>query len=228
MGLLHDLAALTRYHPLLFLAAAYLLGSIPTAIWVSKAFFGDDVRNHGSGNAGSTNVYRVYGFKAGFPVQMLDIGKAMAAVLLMQWALVPCPEAAVAHCETKQLLLLILAGVAAVLGHVYTLFAGFKGGKGVNCMLGMMLVLAPMGSVVGAVGFALLFFSTGMVSVGSMAGVLAFAGYQTYRYASAPEPANLVLLVVGWLLFGLVVYTHRSNLGRIARGEERKVRFRKG
>ena len=203
---------------------SYLLGSIPTAIWISRAFFNDDVRNHGSGNAGSTNMYRAFGAKAGVPTQIIDIGKAALSASLP--LIIPMLGWAVAAEDSLGLLVAqLICGVAAVLGHVYTVFAGFKGGKGVNCMLGMMLAIAPLGSLVAIGAFLLMLFTVRMVSVGSMLGVVAFTAYQLVVYLQSGRQPDAVLLGVGALLVVLVVYTHRTNLQRIRNGTESRVSF---
>ena len=203
---------------------SYLLGSIPTAIWISRTFFGDDVRNHGSGNAGSTNMYRAFGASAGVPTQIIDIGKASLATSLP--LIVPLMGYEVAAEDGLGLLVAqLMCGVAAVLGHVYTIFAGFKGGKGVNCMLGMMLAIAPLACLAAVGAFLLMLFTVRMVSVGSMLGVVAFTTYQLIVYINHREPRDAVLLGVGALLIVLVVYTHRTNIQRILNGTESRVNF---
>ncbi|MDW8334591.1 MAG: glycerol-3-phosphate acyltransferase, partial [Bacteroidia bacterium] len=155
---------------LMAVVAAYLLGSLPPAIWISKYLYGSDIRTHGSGNAGSTNMYRVFGFKAGLATQLLDILKGWLAAMLPVWFL----TAENAESRTLQQL---ICGAAAVVGHVYTIFAGFRGGKGVNTILGMMLAIAPAACAVGAVVFALTLLAFEMVSLASMTAVASFPVY---------------------------------------------------
>jgi glycerol-3-phosphate acyltransferase PlsY len=218
--------------PLLLLA--YLLGSIPTAIWVSKGLYNTDIRQRGSGNAGSTNVYRVLGARAGIMVQVVDIAKGSVAALLFHFPFLFYESSADLPVELLQwemwlndplhrLIFSLLCGLLAVLGHVYTVLAGFKGGKGVNTMLGMMLVIAPLGSLAAVLVFLALLFSFRMVSVGSMGGVAAFAAYQLVQYLRQPEPAAGVLLGIGLLLTVFIVFTHRGNIARIRNGTESKV-----
>jgi glycerol-3-phosphate acyltransferase PlsY len=190
---------------------AYVLGSLPPAVWISKYVYGSDIRTHGSGNAGSTNMYRVFGFKAGLATQVLDILKGWVAAMLPVWLM------AGEGSETRTMWQLA-CGVAAVVGHVYTVFAGFRGGKGVNTILGMMLAIAPGACAVGLTVFGVVLLAFGMVSLASMTAVGSFP-----VYVAAMEPDNRVLLVTGIALFVYVVYTHRSNIRRIAAGKESKV-----
>ena len=201
----------------LALAAAYLLGSIPTALWVGRAFFDlADIRAHGSGNAGATNTFRVLGKKAGTFVLLVDAFKGFAAawflpnLLLSQGAIAP-----------ESLFYYRLAcGVLAVVGHIYPVLAQFRGGKGVATVVGMMLAIAPA-----TVGVALLVFlavlgTTRYVSLSSMTAGVAFAFLQllpTFR------PANPLQIWFGFLLAVLLVYTHRANIGRLRAGTESRV-----
>jgi glycerol-3-phosphate acyltransferase PlsY len=207
---------------LLLLGAAYIIGSVPTSIWLSRAAFKQDVRHHGSKNAGSTNMYRVFGWKAGVPVQLIDIGKgALAALLPMQqeFQLWINPNLT----EQAMTLMMLAAGIAAVLGHVYTVFANFKGGKGVNTMLGMMLAIAPIASLVCVGVFVATLLALRMVSAASITAVFAFPFFLAARSYIVGTELEAILVVVGVLLFVLVVYTHRSNIARIRKGEESKV-----
>ncbi len=117
------------------LLLAYLLGSIPTAVWVGKWFYGCDIRNEGSGNAGATNIIRVLGVKAGIPVILVDVLKGFLAVYFMTYFIPHSWD------TNQRIYLLILAGFLAVIGHVYPVFASFKGGKGVATLLGMGIAL---------------------------------------------------------------------------------------
>lgn len=208
--------------PFLLLLPAYLLGAIPTAVWVSRACFPADIRTLGSKNAGSTNMYRVYGFKAGAPVQLVDIAKGAVAAMLPVWAVqVGWVTINPDHLIGWQL----LCGIAAVIGHVYTVFAGFKGGKGVNAMLGMMLAIEPLGCLVGVIAFVLTLLSSKMVSLSSMLAVAAFALYIAVRWVWWPGPELNYLTPTAALLLVGVVYTHRANIQRIRQGTESKVGF---
>ena len=202
---------------LLALLTAYLLGSIPTALWVGRAFFNlNDIREHGSGNAGATNTFRVLGKKAGSFVLLVDALKGFAAayflpdILLSQGVIAP-----------ENLFYYRLAcGVLAVVGHIYPVFAQFRGGKGVATILGMMLAIAPA-----TVGVALLVFlavlgTTRYVSLSSMTAGVAFALLQLLPPF---RPANPLQVWFGFLLAAMLIYTHRANIGRLRAGTESRV-----
>ncbi|QKG53240.1 glycerol-3-phosphate 1-O-acyltransferase PlsY [Hymenobacter sp. BRD67] len=199
------------------LLAAYLLGSIPTALWVGRAFFNlADIREHGSGNAGATNTFRVLGKKAGTFVLLVDAFKGFAAAyflpnfLLSQGLITP-----------ENLFYYRLAcGVLAVVGHIYPVLAGFRGGKGVATILGMMLAIAPA-----TVGVALLVFltvlsTTRYVSLSSMTAGVAFAFLQ-FLHLDGPIPSLQIWF--GFLLALMLIYTHRANIGRLRAGTESRV-----
>jgi glycerol-3-phosphate acyltransferase PlsY len=147
---------------------AYLLGSIPTAVWAGKAFHGIDVRDHGSGNAGATNVIRVLGWKTGVPVLLVDMVKgSLAALLPVFFHLAPQGSAFLINLQ-------IMTGLTAIIGHMYPVFAGFRGGKGVATAGGVILAIHPAASLVCMGIFALVFIITGIVSVSSMTAGIAF------------------------------------------------------
>ena len=205
------------FHLILALLAAYLLGSIPTALWVGRWFFQlADIREHGSGNAGATNTFRVLGKKAGSFVLLVDAFKGfVAAYFLPNWLL---NEQAIAP---EHLFYYRLAcGVLAIIGHVYPVLAQFRGGKGVATILGMMLAIAPI-----TVGAALLVFlavlsATRYVSLSSMSAGVAFAVLQLLPPF---RPANSIQTLFGFLLAAMLIYTHRANIGRLRAGTESRV-----
>ena len=200
---------------LALLVAAYLLGSIPTALWVGRRFFGLDIREHGSGNAGATNTFRVLGKRPGSVVMAIDVLKGWAATSLAQ---VMLNQEAI---RPGQLLYFQLAcGVLAVLGHIYPVFAGFRGGKGVATVLGMMLAIAPATVGVCILVFLAVLAVSQYVSLSSMTAGVAFALLQllpTFR------PQNQLLLWFGFVLAALLIYTHRANIGRLRAGTESRV-----
>ncbi len=201
----------------LALLAAYLLGSIPTALWVGRRFFGlADIREHGSGNAGATNTFRVLGPKAGSVVLLIDALKGFAAAyflpdfLLAQGAIAP-----------EHLLYYRLAcGVLAIVGHIYPVFAQFRGGKGVATVLGMMLGVAPATVGVCLLVFIVILVLFRYVSLASMTAGLTFALLQLLpRF----RPAQPFMVYVGFVLAALLIYTHRANIGRLRSGTESRV-----
>lgn len=200
----------------LLIFAAYLIGSIPSAVWIGLRFYGKDVRNEGSKNAGATNVFRVLGKKAGWSVLLLDIAKGSLATSL--WSLNPGIDGLFADPSIN----LMLLGVAAVVGHALPVFAGFRGGKGVATLLGVVIVLHPYGSLVAMGTFLALFLTTGYVSVGSMGAALAFA---LTTLVGWPVESGIVLKVLGCLMAGFLIYTHRKNIERLRAGNENRFKL---
>jgi acyl phosphate:glycerol-3-phosphate acyltransferase len=199
---------------ILLLILSYLLGSIPTSIIAGKAFRGIDIREHGSGNPGATNTFRVLGWKIGITVGLIDIFKGFAAVAILP-SIVPADSLVTG--EIRQM----LAGFAAVAGHVWTVFAGFKGGKGVGTAFGMFLGLAPIPSLIAAAVWAAVTFGTGYVSLGSIIAAMALP-VSVIALGLARGGLSLPLAVLSVVLGLLVIVRHRSNISRLLRGEENR------
>ncbi len=196
---------------------AYLLGSIPTAVWVGKWFYGIDVRDEGSGNAGATNTIRVLGVKAGLPVVVIDILKGYFAVWQMQYFI---PDG---YQPDTIIYFEIAAGLIAVIGHTLPVFAGFRGGKGVATLLGAGIALYGWAVLISVVIFILVILLTRYVSLGSISAGVAFPLVVIFFFKiSHPGLVGLSLFVAFFLL-----WTHRKNIGRLLRGEENRFRFRK-
>ena len=202
---------------LLALLAAYLLGSIPTALWVGRRFFQlADIREHGSGNAGATNTFRVLGPKAGSFVLFVDALKGfVAAFFLPQWLVA---QGAIA--PEHELYYRLACGALAVVGHIYPVFAQFRGGKGVATILGMMLGVAPATVGVCILVFIIMLLIFRFVSLASMTAGLTFALLQLLPQF---RPAQPFLVWVGFLVAALLIYTHRANIGRLRNGTESRV-----
>jgi glycerol-3-phosphate acyltransferase PlsY len=200
------------------LLLAYLLGSIPAAVWIGKRFHNIDVRQHGSGNAGTTNVIRVLGWKTGIPVLLIDIGKGwLAASLPVIFKLAP-PE------SSLLINLQIIAGVTAIVGHIFPVFAGFKGGKGVATVFGVLLALQPLLTLCSLGVFLVVLLITGIVSVSSMSAGLAFPLFLFLVF----DTPSVVFKIFSILVAIALLVTHRKNIGRLMRGEESKlIRFGK-
>ncbi len=199
------------------MAVAYLLGSLPFSVWIGRVFFKTDVREHGSGNAGATNTWRVLGWRAGLPVLMLDIGKGFAATYLVYLYQVPAPD------HDSVLWLRILCGIAAALGHIYPVLAGFKGGKAVATLLGVVVGLMPLAAV-GSLGvFLVVLLISRMVSLGSILAAISLP----FVSLLFPGTTRLPLLLFFSLIALLVLLTHRRNLQRIFRGEESRISLRR-
>ncbi len=193
---------------------SYLAGSIPASIVIGKLFFGMDPRQHGSGNAGGTNAFRVFGWKGGVPTVVVDVGKGALATLLI--ARLAPPEAA------PRELVQIAAGCAAVAGHVWTVFAGFRGGKGVGTAAGMVASLYPLPLLACAGIFALVLFSSGIVSAASLVAASAFPFVLLGLDAAGIMEVSPVLFWFSLPMVALIFFTHRSNIGRLAAGTENR------
>jgi glycerol-3-phosphate acyltransferase PlsY len=192
---------------------AYLLGSIPAAVWIGRRFHNIDVRQHGSGNAGTTNVIRVLGWKTGIPVLLIDIAKGwLAASLPVLFRLAEPGSSMLINLQ-------ILAGMTAILGHIFPVFAGFKGGKGVATVFGVLLALHPLLTLCSIGVFLIILFITGIVSVSSMSAGLSFPIFLLFVFGT---PSLMFKIFSVFVAIALLV-THRKNIGRLLRGEESKL-----
>lgn len=195
---------------------AYLLGSIPTAVWFGKAFHNIDVREHGSGNPGATNTFRVLGKRAGIIVMLADIVKGMIAtslaVPLMNLGFIP---------EANLITFKLIFGVVAVTGHIFSIFLNFKGGKGVATLLGMMIAIHYEVALICIAIFVVTLLVSKYVSLASIISALAFPSILTFipRFKTS-EP---LLIIFGFFLFIVIVWTHQKNIRRILDGEENKT-----
>jgi len=202
------------------LILAYLCGSIPTAVWIGLAFYGIDVREYGSGNAGATNTFRVLGKKAGIPVMLIDILKGWTATNLAYFIGVSTTGAYNSPAYMNYALAL---GIAAVMGHLFPVFAGFRGGKGIATLLGMVLAINLPAALLCLGVFLVTLFITRYVSLGSI-----LAGF-TYPIAVAVIfPISRPVIIYGMCMCLLILVTHQKNIERLLKGKESKVNlFRK-
>ena len=191
---------------------AYLAGSIPSAVWAGKLFHGIDVREHGSGNAGATNTVRVLGWKTGIPVLIFDLFKGWLAVMLPEF-LDAAPEG-----SEPMMVLQIVCGMAAILGHVFPFFAGFRGGKGVATTFGVLLALHPLLTLTCAGIFLLVLFISGYVSLSSMTAVAMFP----ILLVTVFRTPSTLLIMFSIVVAVAVIITHAKNIRRLLRGEEKK------
>ncbi len=197
---------------------SYLCGSIPTSVWWGKAFFGVDVREHGSRNAGATNTFRVLGAKAGVPVLLIDVLKGFAPVrMLAFWSGLENGSADFTWLRVAMVL-------ATVGGHLYPIFAGFRGGKGVATSLGGVLAVHPGSALVCLAVFALVYGFTKYVSLGSLSAALAFPLAIEFIW----REHNDVMLGFAIVLCVVVFWTHRTNIKRLLKGEEGRMHFDRG
>lgn len=195
---------------------SYLAGSIPTSIIVGKVARGIDIRNYGSGNAGGTNTFRVMGWKAGILVVLVDIFKGFAAAAWISRLNIfgTLPESG--------MLVPILSGSAAVIGHCFTVFARFKGGKGIATSAGVLIALFPVPLVVSAATFAVVLLTSGYVSLSSLTAAVAFPAAMIAMHLSGMDYAEPVELVFSIIISAFMFYTHRSNIKRLIAGKENR------
>ena len=198
---------------LLVIVLAYLIGSIPTSVWVSRHFFGIDIREYGSGNAGATNTFRVLGPKWGTVVMVVDMLKGTAAVNLV--LLLP----QYADSETLFLNLQISLGLAAVLGHIFPIWAEFRGGKGVATLFGLVLGISPWTALSCSGVFILVLLLTRFVSLSSILASVAFPIFILVIF-NVDNPIYRVFAIAVALM---VILTHQKNIGRLLKGSESKV-----
>jgi acyl phosphate:glycerol-3-phosphate acyltransferase len=200
---------------ILLVVLAYMIGSIPTSVWVSRGFFGVDIRDYGSGNAGATNTYRVLGQKWGTFVMVIDILKGSAAALLYLFI----PHYLGDENEFQRTNFQIGLGLTAVLGHIFPLWAGFKGGKGVATLFGMVLAIQPLVAV-GCVGvFLLVLYLTRYVSLSSILASLALPFFIILIFREQESLYRIFGIAVALL----VIFTHQKNINRLLHGSESKV-----
>ena len=185
------------------LVLSYLIGSIPTSLLVSRLVKGIDLRQHGSKNVGATNLYRVLGWRWAVPVGLFDVVKGYV------------PAAIVGPAVADGVLIPLLCGVAAVLGHMFSPFVGFKGGKGVATGAGVVLAMAPLAFLGAFSLWAILVFLTGYVSLGSVVAAASLPLLTLWLYPDRPT-----VLWITAAIAALVVWMHRSNIGRLLKGTE--------
>jgi acyl phosphate:glycerol-3-phosphate acyltransferase len=191
--------------PLLLVLTAYFVGAIPTSYVVGRTARGIDLRQHGSGNLGATNAFRVLGWKAAAPIFVIDIGKGFV------------PAYFFVHIDGSANALWALAyGAAAIVGHVFSIYVGFRGGKGVATGAGVFLALAPLAVLMGLAVWLLVVLATGYVSVASIAAALALPALTALTGASRQVVSLSVILAV------FVILVHRANIRRLLRGEEHR------
>ncbi len=208
---------------LLGLFLAYLLGSIPTGFIAGKVLQGVDLRKVGSGNPGTTNVYRSMGLVPAIVVFTVDMSKGLVPVLFFPGLFLH----AWADNASLALLYQIFLGLMAVAGHVWSLFLSFKGGKGVGTAFGVFLGIAPLASLFSLATWIIVVLAMGIVSLGSLSAAVAFPIFLLLTEEGILEE-KFSLLLFGTLIAVLVIYTHRSNILRLVRGEEKSFKKKKG
>ena len=200
---------------LILILSAYLIGAIPTSVWVGRIFYRIDIRDYGSGNAGATNFMRVLGLRIGVLVLIFDIFKGWAAVSVIRLSGAFLPG-------TNQFLnLQIIMGIIAVIGHIYPVFVGFRGGKGVATIFGVLLALHPIATLCAGGVFIISLIISRYVSISSMLAGLSFPIWIMIVFNSPFLYLRLFSLMVSVLL----IITHMKNIKKLIRGEEKKASF---
>ena len=199
----------------LLIILAYLTGSIPTAVWVSRRFFGIDIRDYGSGNAGATNTFRVLGSKWGTIVMVVDMVKGIIATSLY----ILLPHYMSNDHELARTNFMIGLGLASVIGHIFPIWAGFKGGKGVATLFGMAIAIQPAVALSCVCVFLLVFYLTRFVSLSSILAGIAFAIFILYIFDEHEVLYRAFAIAVALM----IILTHQKNINRLIKGTESKV-----
>ncbi len=197
----------------LLIILAYLIGSIPTALIISKRFFGIDIRDYGSGNMGATNAFRILGPKYGTIIMMLDVAKGMIAVGLFYFLPYYLTD------ELQRTNFMIALGLAAVIGHIFPVFAQFKGGKGVATILGMLIAVQPVVALTCVGVFLLVLFLTRYVSLSSILAAVMLPISVLWIWNEHELSYRIFAVLVAFL----VIVTHQKNIGRLLKGAETRV-----
>jgi len=206
------------------LILSYLAGSIPGSIWIGQFLYGVDVRRHGSRNAGATNVFRVLGWKAGVLSTTVDVGKGLLAAGVIATIRIDGLPVEPAFLQVESVICL-LAGISAIVGHMFPIWARFQGGKGVNTAAGILFAITPktMWIVIGV--FALVLFISRYVSLASMIAAVMFPATVAIRmFIFDIEALDRSLILFGSIFALAILYAHRSNIQRLVAGTENQIR----
>ena len=201
---------------LILIFVSYTIGSFPTAVWVGKIFHNIDIREHGSRNAGATNTFRVLGNKWGWIVLFVDIGKGYLAASLPFFL-----SSLYYGFKDEVLILQLIASLCAVVGHVFPVFANFRGGKGVATTLGIILAINLDTALISLAIFLIVFLMTQYVSLGA---IIASILFPFISFFAMHEDAR-IMIIFSILVSLIVLFSHRKNINRLLRGEENKMNF---
>lgn len=209
---------------LAIITLSYLAGSIPGSLWVGRALNGVDVRDHGSGNLGATNTFRVLGWKAGVLATIVDIGKGLLAAGLIASIRVT-PNLIELPFWNPAVFYQMVAGAAAVIGHMFPVWAGFRGGKGMNTSAGVLFAITPWSMWITVLVFIAVLLSTRYVSLGSLAAAIAFPTTVAIRkYVFGIDRLDASIFVMSLLIAAALIYAHRGNIARLVTGRENRIR----
>ncbi len=205
------------YSLILIIFLSYLAGSIPTSIIISKVFFGFDIRTKGSGNAGGTNAFRVLGWKIGIIVMLVDIAKGIIATYTIA-------QLRIDYLPWDQVYIQMLAGIFAIIGHIWTAFADFRGGKGVGTAAGMLIVLYPAAVLICLVVFLIVLITSRYVSLSSLSAAVTLPLALIFLSVTLDSTLSPPLLILAVCVSILIIYTHRSNIQRLINGNENRIK----
>lgn len=201
----------------ILIVVAYLLGSIPTSVWIGRIFYGIDIREHGSGNAGTNNTFRIMGAKAGVPVFVFDVLKGWLAVNLIHFSNYYIPASG------DYINIQLMFGLAALIGHIFPVYVGFKGGKGVATLFGLILAIHPYSALIAIGIFAVSLIFTRYVSLSSMIGGFSFPILIIIIF----KTTTISLIVFSMIIAILLLFTHQKNIERLLKREESKISIKK-
>ncbi|MEA3446479.1 MAG: glycerol-3-phosphate 1-O-acyltransferase PlsY [Bacteroidota bacterium] len=209
------------YQPYIFnvilVVVAYLLGSIPTSVWIGKVFYGIDIREHGSGNAGTTNTFRILGLKAGIPVFIFDVFKGWAAVKLIYFSDYYIPASG------DYINIQLLFGLAALFGHIFPVYVGFKGGKGVATLFGIIIGIHPAAALILIGIFSVSLVFSRYVSLSAMIAGFSFPVLMLFVF----NTTTISLIIFSMIIAVLLLLTHQKNIERLLKREESKLTIKK-
>ncbi|MDG5768244.1 glycerol-3-phosphate 1-O-acyltransferase PlsY [Balneolales bacterium ANBcel1] len=218
---------------IIIIVLSYLLGSVPTSVWVGKVFKGVDIREHGSGNAGATNTFRILGWKAGTIVSLIDLAKGFtAAYFISQLGYitgavpqeVPVTIGIWSGIWETDVFMRLIAGGAAVGGHMYPLYARFKGGKGVITAAGMLYGIEPI-SISLAIGvFVIILFASRYVSLASIIATFSYPLFLLMLKYGFSFPIDGSLIIISAIVAGGIIVKHHTNIRRLIEGNENRIR----
>lgn len=205
------------------LIGAYLLGSIPSAVWIGRIFFNVDVRRHGSGNAGATNVLRVLGTPAALGVFVIDAAKGYAAVMLA-WFSALAPMGGVSS-EFSEPFINLRIGlmICAIVGHIFPIFAGFRGGKGVATIAGCLIAMTPIPLLASFVVFVVAWSISHYVSLGSILAAALFPFFVVLKFVAVGESISPTMVIFSVVLASTLIFMHRANIKRLKAHTEGKT-----
>lgn len=207
------------------IAICYLIGAIPSSLWYGKAVHGVDIRDHGSGNAGATNTFRILGWKAGSLVLLFDFGKGLICTLFVSQLAFQIGSGPVSFYENWDLesMVLIVCGVSAVVGHMFPVYAGFSGGKGAATACGMLYGIEPLSISITLALFLIIMFSTHYVSLASITGAFVYPFSQLIlRYGFDWHIDGSIMIFSSVIALGIII-KHKGNIRRLLEGNENRI-----